>query len=501
MRLNVVAVVVVGLSPLGLQAAMVPPPDGASSGAGTSGYEVGLPPEALNVTDLAVLPTGELVVAGLTASREFPVTADAFDRSCGSTATSGDCTDGFVMVLDTAGNVRFSTFIGGDGPESHVAVAPAGNGVIWALVSTASTALDERGRTECNGHQPVLVRLSPGGAASYGDVVCVGGPEATMTASDIGLAPDGSVWIAGTDCTGRADTTNAWQPVLAGGCDIFVARYRAGQSQPMVATYIGGGQLDYPTALAVAPDGDLVVTGVTLSRDFPSVRPFQGHHGGEHGPDDFNHDAILARLDASGRWMEYSTCVGGMAQDHGLAVTTDGAGNVYVAGSTWSEDFPLTEGAINGSNSPRTEEAFLLGVDRVGALLFSTLLGGGGSDHAGGVSVQPDGALLVVGGTSSPDFPVFGEPGGQRPAGDARELPFFARTDLLATRLWRSVLIPVRTGMDAWREGWSPENRLEGIATDGRYVYVAGRTRVWTREGHDWASVETGHYVKKWRVG
>jgi hypothetical protein len=491
----------IGVTTAGLGGAVTPPReiDGASH-AGPAGYEIVLPPEAQTVTDVAVAPNGHVVVAGVTSDREFPVSRDAVDRSCSDPATAGGCTEGFVIVLDAAGSVRYATLVGGDGPEWRVGVAPALDGSIWALVSTSSRVIHERSGRECNGHQPVLLRISATGRA-YEDVVCVGGRDAALSANAIALGPDGSVWVAGTDCQGHADVVNAWQPVPAGGCDIYVARYAAGQRRPLLATYVGGSRLDYPTAIATAADGDLLLTGVTLSRDFPSVRAFQGRHGGASGLDEFNHDAVLLRLDAAGRWMEYATYLGGVGQDQGLAVSCDADGTVYVVGSTSSDDFPSTAGPFAAGSGPHGEDGFLVGVDRSGGVRFSRVIGGDASDRARGVAVQADGTLLVVGQTASTDFPLVGTPGALRPDGASWELPFLVQTDRLATQLWQSLLLPVPTGTEAWGEGCMPENRLEAVTSDGVSVYVAGRTRVWSRASGDLLAVETGHYVKKWRVG
>jgi hypothetical protein len=320
-----------------------------------------------------------------------------------------------------------------------------------------------------------------------------------MSANDLALAPDGSVWVTATDCQGTAETVNAWQPLGAGGCDIYVARYRAGQARPLAATYLGGRHLDYPTALTTTADGDAVITGVTLSRDFPTVRPFQARHGGEAGPDEFNHDAFVVRLDASGRWVEYSTFVGGAGQDRGLALERNADGDVVVAGSTWSGDFPITGGASRGT-AVRNEEAFVVGLDPAGKLRFAALIGGDGTDEALSVSMQDDGSMVIVGQTSSQDLSGVGESAHGGSTELPWDLPFLARADPAGASVWTSMLIPVTTGSDAWRDGWSPENRIEAVTSDGACVYLVGKTRVWTHDALDWTARETGHYVKKWPV-
>jgi hypothetical protein len=501
MRLTTIAVAV-GLATLGLRAADRP----AGSAGGllddpyASAYEVALPAEARTVTDLAVTPGGDLVVAGLTSAPGFPVTPGAADVTCGDPGSGSGCDDGFLMVLDPAGRVRHATFVGGAGVESNLAVTVGGDGSIWAVVDSSSLVIDERVGPACNGHQPVLLRVSAD-LRRYESVACVGGAEAELSAVDVALAHDATVWVAGMDCLGRSETREAWQPVAAGECDIYLARYRAGQPRPLVATYVGGRFLDYPTALTTTADGDPVVTGVTLSPDFPVVRPLQSQHGGERDPGHFDHDAILVRLDVTGRWVEYSTFIGGSDQDEGLALARDRDGNVYVGGSTWSEDFPATA-PVTGSGGRQSEQGFLASVDANGRLRFSTLLGGAGADRALGVSVGEGPSLLVVGQTTAPDFLRNDLPaaGGSSPSPFG--LPFALHADALGTRFFEPAVLAVDTGAPV-PEGSTLENQVESTTADATSLYAAGKTRLWARNAvdGDWMCKETGHYVKRWRVG
>src|ERR1022692_3244344 len=104
----------------------------------------------------------------------------------------------------------------------------------------------------------------------------------------------------------------------------------------------------------------------------------------------------------------FSAILGGAGQDYAAAVATDSKGNVYVAGRTYSADFPTTPGALQakiGSVGP--SDAFVAKFTRDGVLLWSTFLGGSGDDWASGVAVDVAGNVLVTGWTRSADFPVF----------------------------------------------------------------------------------------------
>ena len=74
-------------------------------------------------------------------------------------------------------------------------------------------------------------------------------------------------------------------------------------------------------------------------------------------------------------------------------------------GLTGSADFPTTPGALQ-PNFGGAEDGFLAVFDRSATLLYSTYIGGSGQDNVRGIEVGPSGEIVLVGGTSSDDFPV-----------------------------------------------------------------------------------------------
>ncbi len=107
--------------------------------------------------------------------------------------------------------------------------------------------------------------------------------------------------------------------------------------------------------------------------------------------------------------LSYSTYLGGsslQSEDCGIAV--DGSGNIYVAGTTLSADFP-TRNAVQTTKSSASSDAFIIKLNPAGnTILYSTFLGGGGqaTQAAKAVAVDPQGQAIVAGETSSPSFPT-----------------------------------------------------------------------------------------------
>jgi uncharacterized protein (TIGR03437 family) len=135
--------------------------------------------------------------------------------------------------------------------------------------------------------------------------------------------------------------------------------------------------------------------------------------------------AYLIKQDPSGNVL-YATYLGGSSQDGATAITIDAQGNVYITGYTYSTDFPVTHGVVQAKNAgpviptvvPEVGfpygptyiapggDAFVAKFASDGTLLFSTLLGGSGSDVPSLVAVDSPGSVYVSGTTTSHDFPV-----------------------------------------------------------------------------------------------
>ena len=107
----------------------------------------------------------------------------------------------------------------------------------------------------------------------------------------------------------------------------------------------------------------------------------------------------------------YSTYLGGSSDDYGSAIALDASGKVYIAGQTASADFPFTAGAYQTSFKGGSDDAFVAKFDptKSGAasLIYSTYVGGSGTDRAFGIAVNPStGVAYVAGDTDSTDFPT-----------------------------------------------------------------------------------------------
>lgn len=181
--------------------------------------------------------------------------------------------------------------------------------------------------------------------------------------------------------------------------DAFVAKLDPTGAKLIYATVFGGSAAERAMALAVSTSGQAHLAGVTKSKDFPTIAPLQPELAGES-------DAFLAVLDATGESI-LSTYFGGSGDETGAGVGVDHRGNIYLAGRTDSDDFPV----LNAVQSRRAGgwDLFVATFRLLdGGLIpiYSTYLGGSGNEWSGPMAVDDTGSVVVVASLASADFPT-----------------------------------------------------------------------------------------------
>ena len=232
----------------------------------------------------------------------------------------------------------------------------------------------------------------------------LGGSDGVGGAGDLGrgIAVDaaGNAYVTGQTSSSDFPAANPLQPTLRGGVDVFVAKFDPSGSNLIYSTYLGGSGGQIGRGITVDAAGNAYVTGNTASTDFPTANPFQATFGGGRT------DNFVTKLNASGSALVYSTYLGGSDFETSQGVAVDSQGNVYVAGSTQSANFPTTTAALDKTLGG-TQDAFITKLNPSGsALAYSTYLGGNSSEEGIGVAVDSFGNAYVAGNTSSTDFPL-----------------------------------------------------------------------------------------------
>lgn len=218
-------------------------------------------------------------------------------------------------------------------------------------------------------------------------------------------------------------TTNGAFQVTYGGStwDIAITKFNASGSLPIYSTYIGGAQDEMPHSLVVDNANELVVAGKTASSDYPVTA------GAFDGSFNNGFDIVVTKFNAAGTGLIGSTFVGGSGND-GVNIATgfsgdqttlrynygdgfrsevivDDAANVYVAGSTRSNDFPVTANAAKNTLGGNQDGVFFKLNPTLTSMLYSTFIGGSNDDAAYVLALDTaQSHVYVAGGTKSTDF-------------------------------------------------------------------------------------------------
>jgi len=353
---------------------------------------------------IAVDSTGDAYIAGFTMSQKFPINNGHPYNGAGDT---------FVTELNSTGSALvYSTMIGGTAEDLATGIALDGQGFAYVVGYTQSTdfpvttGVFQHTCSSCaSGFDGFVFKLNRNGSGlNFGTYL--GG---TLATQPYAVAIDGAfnVYVTGlTSATDFPTTTGVLQQTYSGGSsDGFVTELNSTGTALVWSSYLGGTDTDKATAITLDVSDDVYLTGETASTDFPTtMEAFQPAFGG--GAD----DAFVTEINNTGTELVYSSYLGGLGIDSGSGLVVDSSGNTYVVGTTLSADFPVTMGAFqtacNGC-STGFSDAFVVKVGYLGqSLVYSTYLGGSGTDSGAGITLNSFGNVFVTGTTASTDFPV-----------------------------------------------------------------------------------------------
>ena len=277
---------------------------------------------------IAVSPTGIAWLLLLSDSSDFPMVNAA-------QPLAGGGRDAVVAALaPSGGSLLFSTYLGGGGRENPNGLAVDGLGRLWVAGTTESANFPVRLPLQATlgGTRDVFVaRYSSAGAVQMATYLGgAGSDEGYAIAGDA----SGAAYVTGsTDSADFPVTPGVWQSSLSAPTDAFVTKIAPAAAALLWSSYLGGDDYDVGTGVAVEPGGAVVVVGYSASTDFPLVGQAQAFAGVQ--------DAFVTRMSASGATLLYSTYLGGSEFDAVYGVGLTPAGEMTVGGWTESPDFPV----------------------------------------------------------------------------------------------------------------------------------------------------------------
>jgi hypothetical protein len=364
-----------------------------------------------------------------------------------------------------------STFLGGTGTDEAYAVAAdaAGNTYVTGMTSSANFPGVAGGFDPSLGgiRDAFVAKFRPDGTLAWASFLGGSGDE---RGHGIALDAAGNVYVTGrTDSADFPTTAGSFDTTFNGEVDAFVTKLTT-HGALVYSTFLGGTGFEIDQgfdifsrrvgAVAVDAAGNAYVTGSTTSADFPTTAgAFQTANRGF-----FN--AYVTKLNAAGSALVYSTYLGGSGGERGTGIAVDAAGNAYVGGEAHSMDFPTTAGAFRTTLPGGGSDLFVTKLNAAGSgLVYSTYLGGSGSEDPGRLALDAAGNAHVTGSTASFDFPV--TPGAFQPEKAQNWDAFVTKLNAAGSALVYSTHLGGDFGND----------HGHGIAVDaGGRAYVSGRT-------------------------
>ena len=237
------------------------------------------------------------------------------------------------------------------------------------------------------------------------------GSTGTDRGNAIAVDATGNAYVTGeTDNVGVAPFPTTVGAGFSGVQDAFVTKINTAGNALLYSTFLGGGGTDRGLGIAVNGVNEAYVTGVT---DSPVANPFPTTAGAFDTTHDGLMDAFVTKLNAAGSMLLYSTYLGGSLDDQGNAIAVDSANNAYITGRTESGGataFPTTGGAFDTSFGG-ARDAFVSKFDPTlagaASLLYSTFLGGTGTDEGFGIAVDAALRAYVTGVTDNAGLTPF----------------------------------------------------------------------------------------------
>jgi hypothetical protein len=331
-------------------------------------YLVRLGGKGLDIANRIMLDRrGFAYVTGFTASRDFPISADALQKTYG-----GGDTDVFLTVIDPNGQITYSTYFGGTQADQGDGIAWARNGDVLIAGSTWSpdfpyvvASFGPRGKGDA-----FVARLKPGVATVHRAVVIGGSGAEKLT----GIASaGGGIFLTGYTESPDFPAEHALQSRLSGTSDAFLAALPEGLESITFSTFLGGSGADSSWGVALDRRGNPILAGITDSDDLSTTAAApQRRRAGKS-------DAFVMKISRTGQRLQFSSYYGGAGLDNagydGQNLAVSRRGSIYVVGLTNSRDL-VVPGAYHSNYGGGEQDGFLVAFSPKGKLCYASYAGG-----------------------------------------------------------------------------------------------------------------------------
>ncbi len=303
------------------------------------------------------------------------------------------------VVIDPT--LDFSTVIGGSDHDVGISVYIDKNNNSYITGYSQDGTVDYPTTTGAydktyNGGRDVFVTKMNSSGTGLLYSTFIGGSSSSETGYSIKVDSVGNAYITGYSEDSTTDyptTTGVFDTTHNGKCDAFITKLNSTGSNLLFSTFLGGSEDDIALDIELNTDGNIFITGYTVSSNFPAT---SGAYDTTFGGNNYN-DGWITKLSQNGTSLVYSTFIGGSNEDVCRALVIDSNGDAYLTGNTKSTDFPVTSGALDTSHN-NNDDVFIVKVGKTGAsLVFSTYIGGSASDIGMDIDIDGNGYCYFTG--------------------------------------------------------------------------------------------------------
>ena len=320
-------------------------------------------------------------------NRNYPLVIDPLLAS--TFIGAGDDDYGYSLGLDSSGNVFITGFTYSlNYPITASAYDTSPNDIFVSKLNNSLTTL--------------LASTFIGGSSDE-------------EAYSLGLDSSGNVFITGYTYSSDYPTTLGAYDTTCEFCDdyyadVFVSKLNNSLTTLQASTFIGGSDDEAAYAFGLDSSGNVFIAGYTYSSDYPTT-PGAYDETCEYCAD-YYADIFVSKLNNSLTSLQSSTFIGGNDEDayYWLTLDVDSSGNVYIAGDTYSSDYPTTPGAYDETCeycADYYEDIFVSKLNNIlTTLQASTFIGGGDDEAVYALGLDSSGNVFITGYTYSSDYPT-----------------------------------------------------------------------------------------------
>ncbi len=345
------------------------------------------------ITGMCIDSAGNVIVVGGTFSTDL-VVLNGFQVEYGGGSSDNiheNGGDGFVAKHSPSGDLIWGTYLGGNDLDccNNVIVDSEDNILVIGKTTSGNfPTTDNALKKEFSGATDGFIsKFSSNGSLVYSTYIGEDGAENLV---DLIEDKSGNILIVGATGSSNFTTTlNAPQHIFGGVFDTIILKLSHNCSNILFSTFLGGSEGDGGYNIALDFESNIIITGYTLSDNFPLKNALQDEILGDQ------RDIYITKFNSTGQIM-FSTYLGGSSYEDSFGLTVNTSGNIIISGRTASDDYPTVKGLQN--NYAGGVDAIISNISPDGQTLeYSTFLGGNGWDTLHQVAVNSSNSLYACG--------------------------------------------------------------------------------------------------------